>query len=139
MGKVRVSEVAVYFNSNIKSVWDVVTDNSNYKWRSDIDKIEIIKDGREFIEYGHNGNATKFIITKKKKYSQYEFKMQNKMFDGYWTGNFLETHKGGTKIIFKENIFIKNPIIRVLSYVFMDLKKMQCMYISDLKKELGEI
>lgn len=49
--------------------------------------------------------------------------MENKMFTGFWTGYFLETETGGTKIIFKENILIKNSIIKILSYFFMDLKK----------------
>lgn len=137
MGKVRTSEVTTYFNSNIKVVWDVVTNNKEYKWRSDIEKIEILNEG-EFIEYTGNGNSTKFIITKKKPYSEYEFNMKNKMFTGSWTGHFFETENGGTKIIFKENILIKNPIIRVLSYFLMDLKKMQNTYILDLKKKLGE-
>jgi hypothetical protein len=60
------------------------------------------------------------------------------MFNGFWTGYFSETETGGTKVIFKENIFIKNPVIKILSYFLMDLKKMQNIYISDLKKKLGE-
>ncbi len=60
------------------------------------------------------------------------------MFTGFWTGHFSETENGGTKIVFVENIFIKNPIIKILSYFFMDLKKMQNTYILDLKKKLGE-
>ncbi|MBU3202046.1 hypothetical protein LL037_11570 [Clostridium estertheticum] len=138
MGKARISEVTAYFNSNIKSVWNAVTNNSNCKWRSDIERIEILNDGKGFIEYTHSGNTTKFSITKKKEYSEYEFNMGNKMFTGSWTGHFSITESGGTKIIFTENIFVKNPIIKILSYFFMDLKKMQSTYISDLKVELGE-
>ena len=138
MGKARISEVTAYFNSNIKSVWGVVTNNSNCKWRSDIERIEILNEGKEFIEYTHNGNATKFIITKKNKYSEYGFNIENKMFTGYWFGTFSETETGGTKIVFKENIFIRNPIVKILSYFLMDLKKMQNIYISDLKKELAK-
>lgn len=138
MAKARVAEVTVYFNSSVEDVWKVVTDNSDYKWRSDVDRIEILKRGKEFIEYGHNGNATKFIITKKNEYKEYEFKMENKMFTGFWTGSFSKTDDGRTKIVFKENILIKNPIIRVLSYLLMDLKKIQNTYISDLKKKLAE-
>lgn len=138
LGRARISEVTAYFNSNIKSVWNVVTDNSDCKWRSDIERIKIIDDGKAFIEYTHSGNATKFIITKKNEYSEYEFNMENKMFTGFWTGHFSKTETGGTKIVFRENIFIKNPIIKLLAYFLMDLKKMQNTYISDLKKKLGE-
>lgn len=138
LGKSRVSEITAEFNSNIKSLWNTVTDNNDYSWRSDIERIEIYNDKKEFIEYTHNGIATKFTITKKDKYSEYAFNMENKMFTGFWIGHFSETENGGTKIIFKENIFIKNPIIIVISYLFMDLKKIQNTYISDLRKKLGE-
>lgn len=136
--KVRTSEVTAYFNSNIESVWNVVTNNSDCKWRSDVERIEILNDGKEFIEYAHGGSATKFTITKKNEQSEYEFNMENKMFTGFWTGHFSTTKTGGTRVSFRENIFIKNPIIRVLSYFLMDLKKIQNTYISDLKKKLGE-
>lgn len=138
LGNGMVAEITAEFNSNIKSVWNTVTNNNDYSWRSDIERIEIYNDGKEFIEYTHNRIATKFIITKKDEYSEYAFNIENKMFTGFWTGHFLETESGGTKIVFKENILIKNPIIRIISYLFMDLKKMQNTYISDLRKKLGE-
>lgn len=138
LGKARTSEITAYFESDIKSVWNVVTNNNDYEWRSDIKNIEILNDGKEFIEYTHSGNATKFIITKKDNYREYEFDMENKMFNGFWSGHFLEIGTGGTEIIFKETIFIKNPITKFFSYFLMDLKKMQNTYISDLKKKLGE-
>ncbi|EKN37862.1 hypothetical protein CFSAN001627_24731 [Clostridium botulinum CFSAN001627] len=116
MRKPRTAEVTAYLQSDIKSVWNVVTNNNDYKWRSDIEKIEIINDGKEFIEYTPSGIATKFFITKKEEHSQYKFSMGNKMFTGFWTGHFSETKNGGTKIVFVENIFIKNPIIKILSY-----------------------
>ncbi|WP_026884582.1 hypothetical protein [Clostridium akagii] len=138
MKKPKISEVTAYFNSNVESVWNAVTNNIDYKWRSDIEKIEIVNAGKEFIEYTHRGNTTKFVITKNKKYSEYEFNMGNKMFTGFWTGHFSKTEIGGTKVIFNENIFVRNPIINALWYFFVDLKKIQNTYILDLKKKLGE-
>ena len=138
MSKARKSEITATFKTDIKTVWDVVTNNNDYKWRSDIEHIEIIDNGNTFIEYTPNGISTKFTITKKNLYNRYEFNLENKSFTGSWIGNFSEIKEGGTKIIFTENIFVKNPIIRVLSYLFMDLKKIQNNYILDLKRKLGE-
>lgn len=138
MGKARTSELIAYFNSDIKSVWNVVTNNEDYKWRSDVKMVEISDNGKGFVEYTHSGHATKFIITKKNEYREYEFDIENKMFIGFWTGHFTETETGGTKVVFEESIFIENPIIKILSYFIMDLKKIQNTYISDLKKKLGE-
>lgn len=138
MSKARKSEITATFKANIKTVWNVVTNNSDYKWRSDIERIEIIDDGNTFIEYTASGISTKFTITKKDLYNRYEFNLENKNFTGSWIGDFSETEYNGTKIVFTENIFIKNPLIRILSYLFMDLKKMQNTYVLDLKRKLGE-
>lgn len=137
--KERVSEIIAYFRSDVKSVWNVVTNNLDYGWRSDIDHIEVLPGEKEWIEYSNDGKATNFMMTKKEKYKKYEFNMGNKMFTGYWTGHFSETENGGTKVIFTENIFIKNPIVHYISYFIWDLKKIQNIYIVDLKKKLGEI
>lgn len=67
--KERVAEINAEFNSNIKSVWNTVTNNNDYSWCSDIERVEIYNDGKEFIEYTHNRIATKFIMTKKDEYS----------------------------------------------------------------------
>lgn len=138
MRKPRVSEITAYFESDIKSVWEVVTNNLDYSWRSDIDHIESLPNKKEWIEYTSDGKETKFTVTKKNKYMEYEFNMENKMFTGYWTGYFSENESGGTKVVFTENIFIKNPIIHYISYLVWDLKKIQNTYILDLKKKLGE-
>ena len=138
MSKARKSEITATFKADIKTVWDVVTNNNDYKWRSDIERIDIIDNGNTFIEYTPNGISTKFTITNKSLHDRYEFNLENKNFTGSWVGDFSKIEKGGTKIVFTENIFIKNPVIRILSYLFMDLNKMQNTYILDLKRKLGE-
>jgi hypothetical protein len=45
-GKTRVAEITAGFNSNAKAVWDVVTNNNDYSWRSDIERVEIYNDWR---------------------------------------------------------------------------------------------
>lgn len=134
----RTSEFKGTFKTDVKTVWNVITNNSDYTWRSDIDHIEVLEDGKTFIEYARGGGKTKFVITKKKEFSRYEFDMENKMFSGNWTGVFSEIGNGGTEIICTENIHIKNPFMRFLSYFLWDFKKMQRTYIDDLKRKLGE-
>ncbi|MGO0861990.1 SRPBCC family protein, partial [Clostridioides difficile] len=90
------------------------------------------------IEYNKDGNSTKFTITEKTKNKLYKFDMENKFFYGNWKGEFFEDN-GKTKIVFIENIYVKNPIIKILSYVFMNLKKIQIQYIEDLKRKLNEM
>ena len=132
------SEISAQFNSDIKRVWDVVTNSEDYSWRSDIKKIEILDHGDAFVEHGKNNIKTTFYITKKVKYDSYEFKMENKNIFGTWKGHFFTTENGGTKIVFTEEIFVKNPVMRILSHLFMNLSKMQAAYINDLRIKLGE-
>jgi len=134
----RKSSITATFQANIQSVWNVVTDNENYTWRSDLLKIDIFDGGNRFIEYTKDGYSTTFTVTVKEACKRYEFDMENKNFVGHWTGIFTESENGGTKIDFTEELNIKNPIMEILSYLFMNLKKMQQTYVSDLRKKLGE-
>ncbi len=135
----RKSNIIATFNANVSTVWDVVTNNEKYSWRSDLSKIEILDDGNKFIEYTKDGFTTYFTITTKQEYERYEFDLENNNMKGHWIGIFTTTENGGTKIDFTEEIHIKNPLMEILSYIFMNLRKIQETYIMDLKKELGEV
>lgn len=132
----RTSEWICYFSSPIEKVFEIVCDNQHTAWRSDLDHVEVI-DELHFIEYTKQNQATTFTITDKVEHTYYAFTMENAMFHGTWTGTFSQ-EDGRTKIVFTEHIFVHNPILRILSYLFMNLKKMQKQYTDDLKKELGE-
>lgn len=45
-----ISNIKKQFFCDKNKLWDIITDNSNYKWRTDLSKIEII-DETHFIEY----------------------------------------------------------------------------------------
>lgn len=134
----RTSQLTAEFSSHIEAVWDAVTDNSDYAWRSDLERIEVSEDGKSFTEYTKDGFSTHFIIQKKDRPDFYSFTMENPRFTGEWTGEFSRTASGGTKIVFTEKLWIKNPVMELLSHLLMNLKKIQETYAADLKKKLGE-
>lgn len=131
----KKSTIEAVFNSDIKKVWDTVTDNKNFAWRSDLSKIEVSADGSKFYEYTNDGYKTEFVIKLKKLYERYEFDMNNKNMDGHWIGVFIK-NGNGTKIVFTEEVNVKNPVMNLLAGSF--LKKQQSTYIADLRKALGE-
>ncbi len=131
----KSATITAVFASDIKKVWDVVTDNVHYQWRSDLSKIEVSKDGSGFTEYTRDGFPTYFQITVKEPYKKYGFTMDNKNMSGHWTGLF-EKEGSGTKIIFTEEVSVKNPILNLFVTGF--LKKQQKQYVEDLKKALLE-
>jgi len=51
----RKSQITAEFSSNIKTVWSVVTNNNDFYWRSDLEKIEVLEDGNTFVEYAKGG------------------------------------------------------------------------------------
>ena len=131
----KKSTITATFKSDIKKVWEVVTNNNNYEWRSDLSKIDVSVDGNYFTEYTKDNFPTKFMITLKKPYERYEFDMTNKNMNGYWIGIFSPINEG-TEIEFTEEVSVNNIIMNL--FVGSYLKKQQSLYIADLKKELGE-
>lgn len=81
MGGNCSSTIKAVFQSDIQSVWEVVTSLENYSWRSDVSKIEIISKN-QFIEYTKDGYSTTFTITKVAPRERWEFDMENDTMKG---------------------------------------------------------
>ena len=77
------SNIKKQFSCDKNKLWDIITDNSNYKWRTDLSKIEII-DETHFIEYTKNSFPTYFTITAKEKLKEYKFDLENDNIKGKW-------------------------------------------------------
>lgn len=121
------------FKCNAERIWDIVTSLTDYSWRSDLSKIEIVSE-KEFIEYTTEGYATTFKITLIKKFIRWEFDMENDNMKGHWTGIFSD--KGGeTEIDFTEDIIAKKIFMK--PFVKGYIKKHQAQYIADLQKVLS--
>lgn len=129
-----ISNVKATLQVDIERVWEIVTSLYDYSWRSDLSKIEILEDGKKFIEYTRSGYATTFTITAIEPMKRYEFDMENDNMSGHWIGLFSKID-GKTEISFMENIILKKWIMK--PFVGMYLKKQQDTYISDLRKAVS--
>ncbi|MDB2137041.1 MULTISPECIES: SRPBCC family protein [Clostridium] len=129
-----ISNVKATLQVDIERVWEIVTSLYDYSWRSDLSKIEILEDGKKFIEYTRSGYATTFTITAIEPMKRYEFDMENDNMSGHWIGLFSKID-GKTEISFTENIIPKKWIME--PFVGMYLKKQQDTYISDLRKAVS--
>lgn len=130
-----VSTIKAEFKSDAKKVWRVVTSLENYSWRSDIDRIEILKPGKKFAEHTKEGYVTEFTVTAYEPYRRYEFDMDSDTMRGHWSGIF-SNENGKTMIEFTEDVTAKKLFMK--PFVKMYLKKQQEQYIGDLRKALGE-
>lgn len=123
------------FSSDIEKIWNTVTSCTEYSWRSDISKIEVVEKGRKFIEYTKNGYPTYFTITVFEPYKRYEFDLENGNMTGHWTGVF-SNENGKVTVDFTEDVNPKKIFMRPFAGTY--LKKQQELYMKDLKKALGE-
>ena len=60
-------------------------------------------------------------------------------FSGEWVGTFEKLPNGKTKITFTEALVYKKLLLKIFASLFINLKAIQDVYMSDLKKKLDEI
>lgn len=128
-----IANIKVILYNDIEKVWQIVTSLNNYSWRSDLNRIEVLEDGKRFIEYTKDGYSTTFTITAFEPMKRYEFEMDNNNMYGHWVGLFSKVEEN-TEINFTENITPKKWIMK--PFIGIYLKKQQAIYVSDLKKVL---
>lgn len=127
-----VSTIKATFQCDIQKVWETVTSLENYSWRSDLSKVEIVREDR-FIEYTKDGYPTTFTITCAEPYKRWEFDMENSNMKGRWTGIITAKEKC-TEIDFTEEVTAKKILMKPFVKAF--LKKQQELYVADLRKAL---
>ena len=129
------SNIKKEFDCDKNKLWDIITDNANFTWRSDLSKIVIV-DEKHFIEYTKNNFPTYFTITSKIKLKEYKFDLENNNLKGKWIGIFKELPHGNIELDFTEEIEVNNLIMKLLAKPY--LKSQQKRYMEDLEKELNK-
>ena len=129
------SNIKKQFSCDRNKLWDIITDNSNYVWRSDLSKIEIIDD-THFVEYTINNFPTYFTITSKEKLKEYKFDLENTNLKGKWIGIFKELPNGNIELDFTEEIEVNNFIMKIFAKSY--LKSQQKRYMRDLERALNK-
>lgn len=129
------SNIKKEFNCDKNKLWDIITDNTKFTWRSDLSKIVIVDD-KHFIEYDKNNFPTYFTITSKEKLKEYKFDLENNNLKGKWIGIFKELTNGNIELNFTEEIEVNCLIMKVLAKSY--LKRQQKRYMRDLEKELNK-
>lgn len=130
-----ISNIKKEFNCDIEKLWNIITDNTNYTWRSDLSKIEIIDD-IHFIEYAKNNYPTYFTIISKVNLKEYKFDIENTNIKGKWIGIFKKLENGNVLLDFTEEIKVNNIIMKLFAKPY--LKIQQKKYMKDLIKELNK-
>ena len=138
----RVGSRQCFYNASPEKVYNVLINNTDYSYRSDLKEIIIIEslDGIEvWDEIAKNGSVVRFKTARKEPFSLYEFDIiKGNGFTGHWKGELQETSTGGTLFTATETIRMRNPFLKVLSYLFFDIEKFMDNYQNDLRVKLSE-
>ena len=129
------SNIKKEFNCDKNKLWNIITDNANFAWRSDLSKIEII-DNTHFVEYTKKNFPTYFTIISKEKLKVYKFELKNENLKGKWIGIFKELQNGNIELDFTEEIEVNSFIMKMLAKFY--LKSQQKRYMRDLERELNK-
>ena len=129
------SNIKKEFNCDKNKLWNIITDNANFAWRSDLSKIKII-DNTHFVEYTKKNFPTYFTIISKEKLKVYKFELKNENLKGKWIGIFKELPNGNIELDFTEEIEVNSFIMKMLAKFY--LKSQQKRYMRDLERELNK-
>lgn len=137
--KERTFTKTAVLNSDVKKVFNIVTDFKNQtSWRNDVKEIIVI-DNYTWTEVPKKGTAITFKVKQKVENEIFEIEIiEPKNFNGYWVGTFKQTKPNETAIEFKEVVTFSNPFFRTISYLFVDLDKTMDLYFENLKQKLSE-
>ncbi|VEH82405.1 Polyketide cyclase / dehydrase and lipid transport [Corynebacterium kutscheri] len=114
--------------------WHVVTDLTNWQWRSDLSLCEVI-DERKFIEFPKKGKPIRFYTTRFEEPHIWEFQVDSPILTGTWQGIFSPKENGGCLVKFIENVHIRNKLIpNWMAKRFITAH--QAQYFRDLRVEL---
>lgn len=127
-----MSTVTAKIHCDINTVWKTITSLTEYQWRSDIKKIEIVDD-KTFVEYTKGGYPTTFVIMDFDEPKRYAFTIDNSNIKGHWLG-ILRDLGDKTEIEFTEDVTAKKSLLKPILKRYLRIQ--QKKYIRDLQKKL---
>ena len=132
-----MTKQAVY-DASIETVYNIVTNNSNWEYRTFLDDLKIIGTNGEFEIWDKisGGITIRFKTKEKRPYTFYSFEMDSKFFKGEWFAEFEIIDNGKTRLSATETIEYKNLFIRVIGYAFMNLDKYMETFQNELRNKL---
>jgi hypothetical protein len=138
----RLAKRTAKIKASPEIVFAKVTDISNQKWRSNVEKVEVVDltPGQEvWTEYPKKGPPIKFRTKGRIPLSRFEIEIiDNPQFGGHWVGTFAPVGIGETEIEFTEKVMVIGIIPKIMSYIFFDVDESVEVYLADLKKVIEQ-
>jgi len=134
----RILTKQTVFSAPIETVYNTVTNNIDWIYRTSLDDLKIIETNGDFEIWDEisGGITIRFKTKEKRPFTFYSFEMNGKFFRGEWFAEFETVENEQTLFTATETIEYKNLFIRVIGYVFMDLGKFMETYQNELRNKL---
>jgi hypothetical protein len=134
----RILTKQIVLNASVEAVYNTVTNNRDWKYRTSLDDLKIIETNSDFEIWDEisGGISIRFKTKEKRPFTYYSFEMDSKFFRGEWFAEFETVENGKTFFTATETIEYKNPFTRVIGYVFVDLGKFMEIYQNELKNKV---
>lgn len=137
----RKVEKITYFQYSPEQIFEVVSDlKGQEEWREGLDTVIIHQNNEnreEWTEVPKKGQSLRFKTEEKKPPRLWKFSFQSKGIEGYWEGVY-QKEGNKTRVKHIEALYINNPFIRVLSYLFFDPEEFMNSYLKQLADRLDE-
>ena len=136
--KIRILKKETIYNAPLETVYNTVINNQDWKYRKSLDDLKIIETNGdiEIWEETSGGIVIQFKTKKKNPSTFYSFEMDNKLFNGDWHAELESVEIGKTRFVATESIKYKNPFIRTIGYVLMNLDKYMETYQNELRNKV---
>jgi uncharacterized membrane protein len=141
--KQRKARKVVEFEAPVDTIWEVVSDMGRQaEWRPSVKRVEVQLNGDQlarWVEYPQSGLPIffKMMLCQKPSLMEFEFTDQ-KVFKGYWAGEFQSLPDRRTRLSITETAEISHPVMRVLSYLFFNMDRSIEEYLGEVRNRLGE-
>lgn len=139
--KTRELTKQTIYDASPETVYNIVINNQDWRYRSSLDDLKIIETNGEFEIWDEisEGITIRFKTKEKIPFTFYSFDMNSLFFQGEWFAEFKTIENGKTCFTATERISYKNPFIRVFGYVFMNLNKYMETYQDELRDKVEEV
>ena len=136
--KIRTLSKQSVYDVSIETVYNIVTNNTDWEYRKSLDDLIIIETNDEYEIWDEvsGGVIIRFKTKEKIPYTFYSFEMDSKFFQGEWFAEFETVENGKTRFTATEKIRYKNPLIRVIGYFFMNLDEYMETYQNELRNKI---
>jgi len=129
------AEREVQFAASLEQVYARISDvHGQQKWRSDIGKVEVSSDGKQWTEYPDDGSTLAFRLVESRPASTFVIAYKSSLgFEGLWRAG-LERDGNGTRGAFAEEVTIPNPFLRAIGRLVSPPGQHLDLYLEDLRR-----